>query len=169
MLMSCGKRLLSFQPSSVLWCSHVSNVELEPITQTVHLDCGGSSVQQPAIVGVHGGNVLLAAFTVSWLSSASESSVLETASNVHSRATAIASPAATNGCAVQPGIISNLVASSCFFCFFWEKNDGSYLIMVLSFYSFPACAETLSRTTNQIAACTILITSTCTHCTNTCI
>ena len=40
-LLVCGTRLLSFQHSSVLWWSHVSNVELEPITQTVQLDCGG--------------------------------------------------------------------------------------------------------------------------------
>ena len=40
-LLNCGKRLLSFQHSSLLWCSAVSNVELEPITQTVQLDCGG--------------------------------------------------------------------------------------------------------------------------------
>ena len=40
-LLNCWKRLLSFQHSSVLWCSAVSNVELESITQTIQLDCGG--------------------------------------------------------------------------------------------------------------------------------
>ena len=44
------------------------------------------------------------------------------------------------------------------------SDDG-----IVFLHSFPAGAKTLSETTNQIAACTSVITSTCTHCTNTCI